>query len=208
MIDDTSRLMHESRQKLMESVRGLRKTLDLSQTDFGIRLGKSLPTIQRWENTRPPAGTALAQLERLAADNGLEDLAAEFRAALASELGDWDTSEFQSIGIEPRTEIEKLWVAAVLAVLRNPQYADERAKLIRLLRSPAEACVKKLDQRQFSSRITAAIDRLLDLGVAPSAIAKDLDLPEQNIRNRQMIRNMVKRINKSGNWAKGREESK
>src|SRR6202035_352602 len=113
-----------------------------TQHAFANRMKTAIRTVARWESIRPPSGVSLAQLEGLAAQQGLEDLASVFRAAIADELGSWDTSDFTSIGIEPRTESEKLWVAAVLMTLRNSEFVENRVRVIPNLREPAEACIK------------------------------------------------------------------
>ena len=76
-------LMHDARQKIMDAVKALRGTLGLTQTEFGGRVGKSLPTIQRWEGLRPPTGDALLQLQNLANTHRLYELAAVFRDAFS-----------------------------------------------------------------------------------------------------------------------------
>lgn len=71
----------------MNAVRSLRNALELSQTDFGIKLGKSLPTIQRWETLRPPTGEALVAIATLAEEKGHEQLKKVFLDALVAEMG-------------------------------------------------------------------------------------------------------------------------
>jgi transcriptional regulator with XRE-family HTH domain len=194
--------------KLTEAVRDLRSALGETQQTFASRMKTAIRTVARWETTRPPSGASLAQLERLAATKGLEDLTAVFRAALADELGNWETSSYTSVYSEPRTESEKLWVAALLATLRNPQYADRRARLIPLLREPAEGCIKILERHKLANSIAREVDRLTDMGVEPSAIAKDLKVPEQDVRSRTAIRELVRTVQQANVWADERSRKK
>jgi DNA-binding transcriptional regulator YiaG len=75
--------------QIMNSVRAMRTETGLSQSDFGRLLGKSLPTIQRWETIRPPRGRALAELLDLSkkySGEAVEKAAAIFLAELRKEL--------------------------------------------------------------------------------------------------------------------------
>jgi transcriptional regulator with XRE-family HTH domain len=200
----------DKKMKLTDAVKALRSALGDTQHAFANRMKTAIRTVARWETIRPPSGVSLAQLEGLAATNGLEDLAAVFRAAIADELGSWDTSEFKSIGIAPRTESEKLWVAAVLITLRNSEFVKNRVKLISSLREPAKACIRIVERHHSANRVTREADRLLDMGVEPGVIANDLKVPEEDIRNRAAVRNMARIVQEGINWAKehGSEKSK
>jgi transcriptional regulator with XRE-family HTH domain len=88
----------KNEQMVMDAVRSLRTALGMTQTDFGGALGKSLPTIQRWETLRPPRGAALMDLYHLAGRNQdpkkpdarLVEIAGIFKKALSAEFGDVD----------------------------------------------------------------------------------------------------------------------
>ena len=87
-----ARLPYPDPPEIMAAVRSLRTALRLTQTDFGRLLGKSLPTIQRWETLRPPRGRALAQLYDVARRQDESDLECRnaskvFYGALAEEMG-------------------------------------------------------------------------------------------------------------------------
>ncbi len=67
-------------------VKNFRSRLGLSQTEFGRLIGKSLPTVQRYENLVPPRGRVLTDLAELASRRGAADLARIFRQALSDEI--------------------------------------------------------------------------------------------------------------------------
>jgi transcriptional regulator with XRE-family HTH domain len=185
----------ETKRSVTNAVLGLRTAIGETQQEFAYRMKTAIRTIARWETVRPPRGKALADLARVAEETGQKELAGVFRTAISKELGTWDTSEFESIGIEPRTETEKLWTAALLATLRNPEFDDVRVKLIPLLRRPAEACIKNIEHRKLSARLEKETNRLLDMGVEPEMIAKDLNVPEADVRKYAVMRRMVRAAN-------------
>jgi transcriptional regulator with XRE-family HTH domain len=108
------------KKKLMSAVRDLRTALGLSQTEFGLRIGKSLPTIQRWETLRPPDGEALADLERLANDEKYPELAKPFSAALKDVPG----HTVFDLDVRPRDRREAFYLAALLRVMRKAAAGD------------------------------------------------------------------------------------
>src|ERR1017187_9109989 len=69
------------------AVRGLRIALAKTQTEFGALIGKSLPTIQRYESLVPPKGKILLRLERMAREHHFDEYAQTFREALRDDLG-------------------------------------------------------------------------------------------------------------------------
>ena len=71
-----------STDELSYAVKQFRKGLGETQTEFGIRLGYSLPTIQRWELVAAPRGAALIDLARRADETGRTEFAQLFRSAL------------------------------------------------------------------------------------------------------------------------------
>src|SRR5690242_16724875 len=198
---DSRKRGYVDKKKLSDAVKALRSALGDTQHAFANRMNTAIRTVARWETTRAPSGGSLAQLEHLAAKQGFEDLAGIFRAAIAAELGSWDTSEFKSIGIEPRTESEKLWVAAVLMTLRNSEFVENRVRVLSNLREPAEACIKVLERGRRANRINREADRLLGMGVDPAAISKDLGVPEGDVRSRAAVRNMTRILQEAINWA-------
>jgi transcriptional regulator with XRE-family HTH domain len=133
-------------QEIMDSVRSLRTALNLSQTDFGRLLAKSLPTIQRWETLRPPRGRALAQLFDLAKQHygkpgdTFDKAGAIFHAALAEEMGGIPIPRVFSLDtvtwpeLQPQTSEEQRRVAALLAAMRDPAGEKAIEKIDRLLK--------------------------------------------------------------------------
>src|ERR1039457_7538452 len=77
----------KSTDDLRFAVRGLRIALAKTQTEFGALLGKSLPTIQRYELLVPPKGKVLFTLESLAREKRFDEYAQTFRDAIRDELG-------------------------------------------------------------------------------------------------------------------------
>jgi len=73
-------------EKIMDAIRELRKSAEMSQTTLAVTLGISLPTIQRYEGQKAPQPEALAQFYRFAIDNGRLDLALFFRDAALDRL--------------------------------------------------------------------------------------------------------------------------
>ena len=110
---------------IMGAVRDLRLALGDTQQSFAQRLGLSISTVVRYELTRPPKGTALAQLMQVASENNQPDIAMVFAGALADELGYREPREvivsslhrFVEVTIKPE---EKPDFEALLTILRNP----------------------------------------------------------------------------------------
>lgn len=163
------------------AVRELRLALGDTQQSFAQRLGLAISTVVRYELTRPPKGNALRMLARVAEENKLEPLASCFRQALAEELGSWDPGDLK-LKLEPQTNTERLWVSAILAVLRNPHYASLVPKLVRLLREPAENSIKVLEWHKSMSQLRKQALSMLEQGIAQEQIAKVLNLPINDIR--------------------------
>jgi transcriptional regulator with XRE-family HTH domain len=74
--------MNGEQEKVMAAVRELRTRLGLSQAQFATRIGKSYPSVQRYERGRPPVGRALTPLIELAEAAGHTDLASVFHIAM------------------------------------------------------------------------------------------------------------------------------
>jgi hypothetical protein len=80
-------------------------------------------------------------------------------------------------GDRPKNATEQLWVAALLAVLRNPQYARTRPKLRKLLEEPAARCIgiSKAKRERWEKGESAKL--LLQQGTAPAEVAAVLEVP-------------------------------
>src|SRR5258706_4598816 len=122
---------------LSKAVKLLRGSLGQTQQQFAHTLSTAITTVARWETGRAPKGLFLVRLAEVAAQNKLADLEKIFRDALAQELGTWDTSGF-NLALEPKNDAERLHVAAVLAMLRNPQYSRSLPQLRKILSSPPQ----------------------------------------------------------------------
>lgn len=96
--------------QLVSAVTQLRATLGESQQAFANRLGLSFRAVANYEKDRRPTGRVLYQLANLAHEHGREDLAKVFAGAFSEEV---------NAPVEPTTAEERLWVRALLAILRR-----------------------------------------------------------------------------------------
>jgi DNA-binding XRE family transcriptional regulator len=106
------------RSVVSETVAKLRHVFGESQPVFAKRLGIALVTLARWETSRTPPKTALLKLEALAQGKHMKEFAEVFRGARAGEYVQKPTKEMHYA--PPNTPEEKLYVAALLRVLRRP----------------------------------------------------------------------------------------
>ncbi len=126
----------------MEAVRELRTRLGDTQQAFAARTGLAISTVVRYELSRPPKGQALAMFERLAFDNGYEDLTAVFRRQALVDAGLTFPGGDGLFGNPPLESRNTLAVpvgydTALLAfidVLSTPRFAKERTKILALLK--------------------------------------------------------------------------
>lgn len=123
--------------QVLEAVRNLRKALGDTQQSFAQRLGLAISTVVRYESTRPPKGTALAQLIQVARENDLPEIAQLFAEALASELRSFlppDATKVLVSGLHRTVTVtiapeQKPDFEALLLMLRNPDvFAKELAQ--------------------------------------------------------------------------------
>jgi transcriptional regulator with XRE-family HTH domain len=70
-----------------QAVISLRRRRGETQTEFGRKLGVSLPTIQRWESVASPSGACLLHVMRLADISASADLGDVFCAQLSRDFG-------------------------------------------------------------------------------------------------------------------------
>jgi transcriptional regulator with XRE-family HTH domain len=126
-----------------ESVRDLRKALALSQQSFATELGMSIRAVVNYERDRAPSARALAQLEKLAAENEQPELARIFGDALARQLG---------LGLSDRPPLtgEELYLDRAFrrCVFENPK--SSAAAQIRKLLQPFIAQIRKEDESSLS----------------------------------------------------------
>jgi transcriptional regulator with XRE-family HTH domain len=117
-------MMHDARRKVMSAIRDLRTALGLSQTEFGRRLNRSLPTIQRWETLRPPNSKALAELQQLATESKQPELAKLFHAALVPSYKTFE------LDVRPQSRTEAFHLGTLLAVMRLAENGDSKSMML------------------------------------------------------------------------------
>ena len=129
-----------------DAVKELRKALSLSQQAFATKLGLSIRAIVNYEKDRAPTARALAQLEKLAADNDQPELARLFADALAGQLG---------LGMSDRLQLsaEELYLDRAFRRCVFENARTPAATQIRKLLQPFIAQIRKEDD--FSSTIIA-----------------------------------------------------
>ena len=188
----------ETRNPVCRAVRRLRVDLGDTQQQFANRLGLAISTVVRYEISRPPHGKALAQLERLAMENGLDECALIFRNSLREELGGSIQGEqvrppsAETFGLEcfPRTPEEEALIFDVLQVAREASRTEppsndatrrgrEQAKreMKLLMRATARVRASRIESDELVQAdldLTAAIIRLHNLGVPKSEITDRL----------------------------------
>jgi len=167
--------------ELSDSVRKLREALGQTQQQFAQTLNTAITTIARYETGRSPQGWFLARLAEVAAQNNMTELATVFRGALVKELGSWDSTGY-TLALEPKDDVERLYVSAVLAVLRNKQYVDLVPKLNRVLRDVAKISIEKLEWHQKSRETERLVKDMAAAGRTPDDIASRVGLPAEEVR--------------------------
>jgi transcriptional regulator with XRE-family HTH domain len=181
-----------------QAVRRLRLGLGDTQQQFANRLGLAISTVVRYELSRPPSGKALAQLDRVAMEHGLDECALIFRNAFRDELA----VPFQVSGVRPpsadsvgffaypQTPEEEAMVFDVLSVMRkardttppsNSSLRDDREQAKKELKALLKATkrargdrIESVEEGQLDEDLTAAIVRLHNLGMPPSEITERL----------------------------------
>lgn len=187
---------------LRRAVRGLRLALGKTQTEFGALIGKSLPTIQRFETLVPPRGKILLKLETLARESRLDEYAQRFRQAVRDDLGlDLPEIEVSPVGVpfpimlgphipEPTTDEQKRTHDALQALFHAAQWpgkAGERARkdlklVVRGLRR-TRLQLEEGDQSEtqvLADRV-AALTRLTRDGMAPEQIAEKMHMSKAEV---------------------------
>jgi transcriptional regulator with XRE-family HTH domain len=157
-------------------VRKLRLALGDSQQEFAQRLNSAIRTIARWESGQSPNHKAISQLERIARERGLIDLADGFRAVLSKRIGREFSAEteFDPTMNVPTTREEHRLVDAFLQVLRQPGHGALASSFRESLEPVAVAREDFLEGIETHARHEAAVHLLLDRGEAPEKIASEL----------------------------------
>ncbi len=156
---------------LTATVRKLRIALNDTQQAFAQRLGMAIATVVRYEHNRPPKAKALATLERVATENGLEEYAAIFRAALAADLGS-ATGAGSGDQYDAWSAADRDLADAFRMALHDPRFKS-KAEKIRSILAPVIAEARK--NREFFAAIEdskRAVVRLLTAGESVEAVAQ------------------------------------
>jgi transcriptional regulator with XRE-family HTH domain len=95
---------------LVSAIRKLRSKLGDSQQTLANRLALSWRAVANYEAGRRPTGRVLYQLANLAHEHGYSDLARVFADAFSTET---------STQMEPTTAEERIWIGALLSILRT-----------------------------------------------------------------------------------------
>ncbi len=165
------------------AVKKLRLLLGKTQADFAREIGKSIPTVQRYEGLVPPAGEALVQFMKLADAHGHLDLAAIFQRAISKELGHqiprFSFSEDSTFEILPGERIE---FEALASILRSAEFEEERQEW-RRISDPVKASGAKGDAKAAATfALRAEIRRRVSAGEPDNEIVSKLSAwPHQMI---------------------------
>jgi hypothetical protein len=197
----------KSTDDLRFAVRGFRLALAKTQTEFGALIGKSLPTIQRYELLVPPKGKILFTLESLAREKRFDEYAQTFRDAIRDELGvELPGAPAGSFPVPLDLLAPTPLPFGLVVPVPGTEQARIRHDSLRLLheraksRGRAGAVARKqlklvdqalrptvLEIQQVEERNQAVLDqgaaaaRLRDSGMPPAQIARKLRIPKAKI---------------------------
>jgi DNA-binding transcriptional regulator YiaG len=197
----TEQEIEDDRKRLRAAVSELRNRMGLSQTQFGLRLGKALPTIQRWETLRPPKGPALVQLMTLAAGINETSIAEVFRTALSEELA--YTVSAPKPGTDPMFSVEPGEQAefdVLAAVLRSPALAKERKRWEKLSAPLKRQLAEAKFLRDRNEKIWEGKD--LD-GIRKDVDSRGIAIGSTTIDSIESLRQFVSELKEQG---KGKDE--
>jgi transcriptional regulator with XRE-family HTH domain len=167
--------------ELSNAVKELREALGQTQQQFAQTLSTAITTIARYETGRAPKGWFLARLAEVAGQNNLTDLATFFRGALVKELGSWDSTGY-TLALEPKDDVERLYVSAVLSVLRNKQYTSMLPQLNKVLGDVAKMSIEKLEWHKRNREAQQIAREMASTGNNPDEIASRVGLPVEEVR--------------------------
>jgi len=165
---------------LSRGVKSLREALQQTQQQFAQTLGTAITTIARYETGRAPRGRSLAKLAGVADQNNLPQLAEVFRNALTQELGSLDSTGLV-LNLEPKNDMERLYVSSILAILRNPQYTKVLPQVNRGLLEAAKSCIKIVEWHKSSEKAKQTAKEMSRAGSTREAIAERLGVPLADI---------------------------
>jgi transcriptional regulator with XRE-family HTH domain len=155
--------------------------LGQTQQQFAQTLNTAITTIARYETGRSPQGWFLARLAEVAGQNNLTELATIFRGALVKELGSWDSTGY-TLAIEPKDDVERLYVSAVLVVLRNSEFTRLIPQLNNVLAKVAKLSIEKLEWHKKNKELQRIVREMATAGKTPDEIASRIGLPVQEVR--------------------------
>jgi transcriptional regulator with XRE-family HTH domain len=167
--------------ELSQAVKKLREALGQTQQDFAQTLDAAITTIARYETGRAPKGGYLARLAEIASQNNLIELSEVFRGALIEELGSWDSTGY-TLDLEPKDDRERLYVAAVMTVLRNPQFTKVISELNKALKPVAAMNIEKLAWTKNNRTAQRTAREMSQAGKTPDEIALKVGVPVEEVR--------------------------
>lgn len=192
-----------STDELRAAVKNLRLALGKTQTEFGAMIGKSLPTIQRYESLVPPKGRILLKLEALAREKKFDEYAQTFRAAIRTDLGlDMPDMAANPVEInfptvvgphiaEPKSQEHRKMHDTLQALLCQAEWpgnvGDEARKELKLINRALRRVRIQLEDAFPGAYVTAdrvrAVVQFVREGMSPESIAKKLELSNQQVES-------------------------
>jgi transcriptional regulator with XRE-family HTH domain len=167
--------------ELSQAVKKLREALGQTQQEFAQTLNAAITTIARYETGRSPKGWFLARLAEIASQNNQIELSKVFRGALIKELGSWDSTGY-TLDLEPKDDRERLYVAAVLTVLRNEQFTHLLPRLKSALADVAKLNIDKLEWTKKNRIAQQTAREMSKAGKTPDEIATEVGVPVEEVR--------------------------
>lgn len=111
----------KDKHKLIQAVKSLRQHLGLTQPEMATLLDKSLASVVRYETNRVPPVEVVSQLDQIASDKGLSELAAIFDAYVNDRIG----SHLRQVAAKNRSKTEILTKAGLAEAARERALESE-----------------------------------------------------------------------------------
>ena len=162
--------------EITNAVRSLRKRLGDTQQQFAHRLGMAISTVVRYELSRPPRGKVLADLQRLAENNGFYREAAIFQKAFNEEFDIESADLPRSLALRLGNKREEELFETLAWAFR---YSENRT-VLQNIEKQLEIC--RIEKAKFESAIEEAC--AVFLSVAHWA---ERDLPPETISERLSV---------------------
>jgi transcriptional regulator with XRE-family HTH domain len=165
---------------ITEVVKELRLALGDTQQQFAQRLGLAISTVVRYESTRAPRGPALAQMVKLAIENGFLNIGRRFQLAIIhDQLGSSALTSPPTMLAEPRTDEEFAVAEAAVMMWRDPL---EREALAPIIGPTIENCRNLRSHLRGSNKLWWKFFDLLAEGYGTVQAYSKLGLPEGYFR--------------------------